>query len=600
MYFGGFRDISVDGAVSGFVAKGTAGGITGGTSMATSLVPGALYWDGVGLYALRDLSVNAPITAGNQFQSVQLKSERDINLNADITSTYVLAANAARNINVTACTLEGGAGYTLGKTLPAGLYLFAGQRALTATDNAFGAWVNDGYGGGSNNIGAIYFNRTSSPTLLKSDTDVIAISGCTNTTNCIPSQRTDFLPANVLLESSGGTSGPVAGSVDIGGFHNMTPERWDPVAGAIANSLSAGAHISFNAFGNLTINETAFNAGGSLQLLAAGGNYGDPIPISGSTLADYAGIVYFTQPSVLLTATGNVDIRSGTDGTGASLGAAGGTMPGGGAFTSNRTNQARPVFNSVSNPNQVVIRYGSSANALGGGLTIDGFLNTVLTLQNNDGSAASNLTTSGIDITSYGDVVVPQHYIRALNGGSTNLVAGGNIGLVGQVKLTDPSPVVQAGFSLTLNSSADSTGRHLDFLGGTGSLTSGYGTGTPILLQYDPGWTSWALLNVNGFKNASIYVFANSVVPTLANFDPNVSLTIGTFSNFWSTIGAFGNVTLENNKLTGLGNGTASWYDSTSLLVTAGAGGRCRLGWCASVCAANDDFGWIQSTRFEQ
>ncbi|QVN23370.1 filamentous hemagglutinin N-terminal domain-containing protein [Burkholderia pyrrocinia] len=585
MYFGGFRDISVDGAVSGFVASGNAGGITGGTSMASSLVPGALFWDGIGLYALRDLTVNAPITPGDFFESVQLKSERDINLNADITSTYVLAANAARNINVTASTLEGGAGYTLGKTLPAGVYLLAGQRALTSTDNALAATVNDGYGGYSSNIGSIYFNRTSSPTLLKSDTDLVAISGCTTTTNCVPSQRTDFLPANVLLESSAGTSGPVAGSIYVGGFHNMTPERWDPVAGAIAGTLSASGDISFNAFGNLTLNETTLTAGNSLQLLAAGGNYDDPTPISGSTLADYAGIVYFTQPNILLTATDYVDIRSGTDGTGTSLGATGGTMPGGGAYTTGRTNQARPYFNSVSNPNQVVIRYGSSANALNGALTIDGFLNTVLTLQNNDGSAATNLTTNGINIVSYGDVVIPQHYIRALNGAWVDIEAGGNgangnfsRGLVGQVKLTDASPVVQGG-AVFLESSSDATGRHLDFAGGTGSLTSGYGTGGPILLQYDPGLTSFALLEVTGFKNTPIYVFSGSATPTLAGFDPNVSLSFDSGrGNFWSNVTAFGNVTFENNKLTGMGNGTGGVFDYVSLNVVAGQGGAADSG----------------------
>ncbi|MPV68642.1 filamentous hemagglutinin N-terminal domain-containing protein [Burkholderia sp. BE17] len=591
MYFGGFRDINVNGAIGGNAFQATNyGGVVGGSDTNLPL-------DTVGLYALRDVSINAPITTGGNRQSVQLKSERDINLNANVTNTYTFAANAARDINVTAALLETGVGYTAGWVLPAGLGLYAGQRATTLADYNLGkasgvSTVVDGYGGYSNNIGAVHFNRTASPTLLKSDAELDVISGCTATAVCLPSERADFLPANVLLESSAGRTGPIAGSIYIGGFHNMTPERWDPVTGAIASSISASGDISFNAFGNLTLNETALTAGSSIQLLAAGGNWGDPIPVSGATLADYAGIVYFTQPNILLSATGNVDIRSGTDGTGTSIGASGGTLPGGGAYSAARTNQARPYFNDVNNPNHIVIRYGSSANALSGALTIQGFLNTVLTLQNNDGSAATSLTTNGIAINSYGDVVIPQHYIRALNGGSATIAAGGangfvgqvgstGSGLVGQVKLTDPNPVVQAGFLLNLQSGYDSTGHHLDLAGGTGSLTSGYGIGGPILLQYDPAWTNWVILDIGGFKSAPIYAFSGSATPTLGSFDPNVAFSVGTYGQYWSNISAFGNVTMENNKIVGQGgdiSGSNWGFNDTNLQIYAGRGGALDSG----------------------
>ncbi|WP_454867158.1 two-partner secretion domain-containing protein [Pseudomonas lini] len=570
IYFAGFRDISVDGALTS-----TASG-----SIQPNFGSHSVYRNGVSLYALRDLTVNAPISSA---APVQLKSERDITFNADVVSGAALSADAARDIYVNTTNLSGAYGAGGGTPLPTGLYLLAGQRATTQAEYSAavlaygsglsGAVTNNTVGVSASNLhGAVYFQNASGATHLRSNANTLVVSGCTTIVACLPSGRTDFLPANVLLESSAGT-GPALGSISIGGFRNITPERWDPATGTIASSLTAGGNQAYYALGNLTINQTALGAGGSLYLYAAGGNPSDPTPASGATLADYAGIVYFTQPTIELSATGTIDIRSGTDGTGTALGAAGGTLPGGGAYSGGRTNQARPYFNDPTNPNHIIIRYGSAANALSGSLVIQGFLDTVLTLQNNDGTAASALTTNGINISSYGDVVIPQHYIRALGGGTLSLVAGGGTAqLVGQVRLTDASPVLQAGFGLNLYSNYDSTGHRLDFNGGNGTLTGGYGTGGPILLQYDPGWDHWTLMNINGFRNTDLYVFAGTATPTLATFDPNVAFSVGTYGQYPSNITSAGNVTIENNRVVGQGGGASGYpYNSTNLHLTAGA-----------------------------
>ncbi|WP_175948474.1 filamentous hemagglutinin N-terminal domain-containing protein [Burkholderia pyrrocinia] len=539
VYFGGFRDITVAGQV------GSGGGLF--------------------LYGLRDIAINAPLQMTGWDW---LKSERDVYLNADATGTQLLQVDAARDIHVSTSVLESSGGF--------GIRLWAGQRDTTAADLAIGA-------GSLYKVGAIYFNGNGAggATHLESDANIETLSGCKTAVNCLPTDRTDFLPANVVLEKP---TGATFSNIVVRGFHDTTPERLDPATNAYASDITATDEVNFLAFGNLTLDQTVLAAGTNLYLEAAGGAYADPSPRSGATLADYAGIVKFTQygiTPIMLSATGDLVVISGTDGTGTALGAAGGTLPSGGAYTSSRTNQARPDFNDASTPNDITLKYGSSANAFGGNVIIQGFRQTLLSLDNFDGTAASSLTTGGsVNVLAYGDVILPtqMQYVRALGGGSSVFIqAGGGgptSGLVGQVIFTNPDPVIQSDNWVWVHSSVDSTGKYLDFRGGNGTLTGGYGTGQPVLLQYAPGENSFGVVGISGFQNADIYTFASSAAaPSVASFDPSVAFTLRAGSPANSFIRVAKDLTVHN----------------ATLSATAGSGLDLWAGACWWSCSNNND-----------
>ncbi|QVN23346.1 filamentous hemagglutinin N-terminal domain-containing protein [Burkholderia pyrrocinia] len=539
VYFGGFRDITVAGQV------GSGGGLF--------------------LYGLRDIAINAPLQMTGWDW---LKSERDVYLNADATGTQLLQVDAARDIHVSTSVLESSGGF--------GIRLWAGQRDTTATDLAIGA-------GSLYKVGAIYFNGNGAggATHLESDANIETLSGCKTAVNCLPTDRTDFLPANVVLEKP---TGATFSNIVVQGFHDTTPERLDPATNAYASDITATGQVNFLAFGNLTLDQTVLAAGTNLYLEAAGGSYADPSPRSGATLADYAGLVKFTQYGInpiTLSATGDLVVISGTDGTGTALGAAGGTLPSGGAYSGSRTNQARPDFNDASTPNNITLKYGSSANAFGGNVIIQGFRQTLLSLDNFDGTSASSLTTLGsVNVLAYGDVILPtqMQYVRALGGGSSVFIqAGGGgptSGLVGQVIFTNPDPVIQSDNWVWVQSSVDTTGKYLDFRGGNGTLTGGYGTGQPVLLQYAPGESSFGVVGISGFQNADIYTFASSAAaPSVASFDPSVAFTLRAGSPANSFIRVAKDLTL---------------HDAT-FSASAGSGLDLAAGMCWWSCSNNND-----------
>ena len=571
VYFGGFRDIKVAGQV------GSGGG---------------LY-----LYGLRDIAINAPLQMTGWDW---MKSERDVYLNANVTGTQLLQVDAARDVHVSTGVLQSAGGF--------GVRLWAGQRDTTAADLALGA-------GSLYKLGAVYFNGNGAggATQLQSDSNIEVLSGCKTAVNCLSTDRTDFLPANVVLEKP---TGATFGSVRVEGFRNITPERLDPATNAYASDITATNDINFLAFGNLTLDQTALTAGTSLYLQAAGGNPSDPSPRSGATLADYAGIVKFTQygiSPITLSATGDLTVISGTDGTGTSLGGAGGTLPSGGAYSGSRTNQARPDFNDASTPNNITLKYGSSANAFSGNVTIQGFRQTLLNLDNFDGTPATSLTANGgINVLAYGDVILPtqMQYVRALgSNASVFLQSGGGgpgAGLVGQVIFTNPNPVIQSDNWVWVNSSVDSTGKFLDFRGGNGTLTGGYGTGQPILLQYAPGEDSFGVVGITGFQNADIYAFASSVAaPSIASFDPSVPFKIRDGAPSNSFIRVAKDLTLHNATFTAtagsgldLSAGECWWSCSNNNdgVLTFSAPAATFTGWWNSINLSNDSSGRATTT----
>jgi filamentous hemagglutinin family protein len=512
-YFGGFRDVNIAGAVSRYDFQ---------------------------VYGLRDVTVNAPITLSSYGSGwISLKAERDVYLNADIDASSGVSVNAARNIDVNTGVVRG----------DTALYLQAGQRDTTAADLAIGAAPPQ-------RIGAITFDWSGGATHLKSNGLITVNSGCTTTVNCTPTARTDFLPANVVFEKPLGTGGDIT----IYGFHDTTPERWDPATGTYASNISILGSINYLAFGNLTLDQTTLSAA-NLYLRAAGGNASDPSPRSGETVADYAGIVKFTQygiSPITLQSAQDLQVVSGTDGTGGSLGANGGTNPGGGAYTTARANQGRPDFDDAATPGYMTIQYGSSANTFRD-FQILGFKQSLINLKNFDGSTATSLSgTGGVAVYAWGDVILPMQYVRSTSG-SVQLRAGytAGSGFVGQIKFTDPNPVVQQAGWLLMQSSVDSNGNYLDFRGGSGSLTSGYGTGNPILLQYAPGRDSFNIVWIDGFKKADIYTFANSVTaPSQANFDSSVAFKTAWGGGWNNMIDVAGDLTLHNTTFTTTGAGS--------------------------------------------
>ena len=568
VYFGGFRDIKVAGQV------GSGGG---------------LY-----LYGLRDIAINAPLQMTGWDW---MKSERDVYLNANVTGTQLLQVDAARDVHVSTGVLQSAGGF--------GVRLWAGQRDTTAADLALGA-------GSLYKLGAVYFNGNGAggATQLQSDSNIEVLSGCKTAVNCLSTDRTDFLPANVVLEKP---TGATFGSVRVEGFRNITPERLDPATNAYASDITATNDINFLAFGNLTLDQTALTAGTSLYLQAAGGNPSDPSPRSGATLADYAGLVKFTQygiSPITLSATGDLTIISGTDGTGTGLGGAGGTLPSGGAYSGSRTNQARPDFNDASAPNNITLKYGSSANAFSGSVTIQGFRQTLLNLDNFDGTPATSLTArNGINVFAYGDIILPtqMQYVRALGGNaSVSLQSGGGVGLVGQMIFTNANPVIQSDNWVWVNSGVDSTGKYLDFRGGNGTLTGGYGTGQPILLQYAPGEDSFGVVGITGFQNADIYAFASSVAaPSVASFDPSVPFKIRAGAPANSFIRVAKDLTLHNATFTAtagsgldLSAGECWWSCSNNNdgVLTFSAPAATFTGWWNSINLSNDSSGRATTT----
>jgi filamentous hemagglutinin family protein len=571
VYFGGFRDITTAGLV------GSGGGLF--------------------LHALRDIAINAPLqmTGWDWF-----RSERDAYLSADVTGTQLLQVDAARDIHVSTGVLESIGGF--------GIRLWAGQRDTTAADLTLGA-------GSLYKLGAIYFNGNGAggATQLRSDANIEVLSGCKTAVNCLPTDRTEFLPTNVVLEKP---TGATFGNVTVQGFHNITPERLDPATNTYASDITATGRINFLAFGNLTLDQTALTAGGGLYLQAAGGNSADPSPRSGATLADYAGLVKFTQygiSPITLSATGDLVIISGTDGTGTDLGRAGGTLPSGGAYSGSQTNQARSDFNDASAPNNITLKYGSAANAFSGNVLIQGFRQTLLNLSNFDGAPATSLTANGyINVLAYGDLILPtrMQYVRALgSGSSTSLVAGGGgpvPGLVGQVIFTNPDPVIEADNWVWVQSSVDSTGKYLDFRGGNGTLTGGYGAGQPILLQYAPGEDSFSVVGISGFQNADIYTFASNVAaPSIAGFDSSVpfKLRAGVPAN--SFIRAAKDLTLHNATFAATaGSGLDLWAgacwrpcsNNNDGVLTFGAPATTFTGWWNSINLSNDTSGRATTT----
>ena len=571
VYFGGFRDITVAGPVGS---------------------GGSLY-----LYGLRDIAINAPLQMTGWDW---MRSERDVYLNANVTGTQLLQVDAARDIHVSTGVLESKGGF--------GIRLWAGRRDTTAADLAIGA-------GSLYKLGAVYFNGNGAggATQLRSDTNIEVLSGCKTAVNCLSTDRTDFLPTNVVLEKP---TGATFGDITVQGFHNITPERLDPATNAYASDITATGLINFLAFGNLTLDQTALTAGRSLYLQAAGGNYADPSPRSGATLADYAGLVKFTQygiTPITLSATGDLTIISGTDGTGTSLGGAGGTLPSGGAYSGSRTNQARPDFNDASAPNNITLKYGSSANAFSGNVTIQGFRQTLLSLNNFDGTPATSLTASGsVNVLGYGDVILPtqMQYVRALGSNSSVFLQSGGggpgTGLVGQVIFTNPNPVIQADNWVWVQSSVDSTGKYLDFRGGNGTLTGGYGTGQPILLQYAPGQDSFSVVGITGFQNTDIYTFASSVAaPSVASFDPSVPFKLRAGLPANSFIRAAKNLTLHNATFAATaGSGLDLWAgvcwwscsNNNDGVLTFSAPATTFTGWWNSINLSNDASGRATTT----
>jgi hypothetical protein len=201
-------------------------------------------------------------------------------------------------------------------------------------------------------------------------------------------------------------------------------------------------------------------------------------------------------------------------------------------------------------------------------------------------------------------------YVRALgSGSSTSLVAGGGgpvPGLVGQVIFTNPDPVIEADNWVWVQSSVDSTGKYLDFRGGNGTLTGGYGAGQPILLQYAPGEDSFSVVGISGFQNADIYTFASNVAaPSIAGFDSSVpfKLRAGVPAN--SFIRAAKDLTLHNATFAATaGSGLDLWAgacwrpcsNNNDGVLTFGAPATTFTGWWNSINLSNDTSGRATTT----